>query len=103
VGLVIKSPEDATPMGLLALGVIAVGLIFTVIWTKVAGGKVRRQAREAAKNGGGATSPSTDPLRGGRRRPDITAVARLREAGGGGRFRSLGRLGEEEYAWSATR
>ena len=48
VGLVIKSPEGAAPMGLLALGVILVGLVFTVIWTKVVGGKVRRQAREAA-------------------------------------------------------
>ena len=47
----IKSSEGAAPMGLLALGVILVGLVFTVIWTKVVGGKVRRQAREAAKNG----------------------------------------------------
>ena len=51
VGLVIKSPEGAAPMGLLALGVIAVGLVFTVVWTKVVGGKVRRQAREAANSG----------------------------------------------------
>ena len=51
VGLVIKSPEGAAPMGLLALGVIAVGLVFTVICTKVVGGKVRRQACEAARNG----------------------------------------------------
>lgn len=51
VGLVIKSPEGAAPMGLLTIGVIAAGLVFTVVWTKVVGGKVRRQAREAAKNG----------------------------------------------------
>ena len=34
VGLVIKSPGSAAPMGLLALGVILVGLVFTVIWTR---------------------------------------------------------------------
>lgn len=37
---------------ILTAGVIAVGLIFTVMWTKVVGGKVRQQAREAAKDGG---------------------------------------------------
>ena len=52
VGLIIKSPEGAAPMALLAVGVILVGLVFTVMWTKLAGGKVRRQAREAAKDGG---------------------------------------------------
>ncbi len=51
VGLIIKSPEGAAPMAVLALGVIAVGLVFTVMWTKVVGGKVRRQAREAARDG----------------------------------------------------
>ncbi len=57
----IKSPEGAAPMGLLALGVILVGLVFTVIWTKVVGGKVRRQAREAAKNGDEDDLPEHSP------------------------------------------
>jgi small-conductance mechanosensitive channel len=52
VALVIKSSEGAVPMGLLATGIGVAGLAFTVIWTKVVGGKVRRQAREAAVLGG---------------------------------------------------
>jgi hypothetical protein len=56
-GLVNKSPEGAVPMGLLATGIVVAGLAFTLVWTKVVGGNVRRQAREAARDGGADDLP----------------------------------------------
>ena len=51
VGLVLKSPEGLLSMGTLALGVVAAGLLFTVLWTKIVGGRVRDQARKAERKG----------------------------------------------------
>lgn len=50
-GTVLKSPEGVWAMAVLAAGVVAVGITFTVIWTKVVGGKVREQARRAEQEG----------------------------------------------------
>ena len=52
VGLVLKSPEGLLSMAALALGVVAAGLIFTVIWTRIVGRKVRDEARRAKRDGG---------------------------------------------------
>lgn len=51
VGLVIKSPEGLLPMAILAAGVVAAGLLLTVLWTRIVGGRVRDQARKAEKKG----------------------------------------------------
>ena len=61
VALVIKSPEGAVPMGLLATGIVVAGLAFTVMWTKVVGGKARRQAREVAEDGNADDLPEHRP------------------------------------------
>ena len=50
-GLVLKSPEGAVPMAAVAAGVIVAGLLLVVVWTKVSGDRVRRQAREAERKG----------------------------------------------------
>ena len=46
-GLVSKSPEDGTTMGVIAAGTIAAGLAVSVAFTKVVGRRTREQAREA--------------------------------------------------------
>lgn len=51
VGLVLKSPEGPLQMGALVLGVVAAGLIFTMLWTRFAGRRVREQARRAKREG----------------------------------------------------
>lgn len=51
VGLVLESPEGPLPMGALVLGVVAAGLIFTMLWTRFAGRRVREQARRAKREG----------------------------------------------------
>jgi type VI protein secretion system component VasK len=51
IGLVLKSPEGVFSMGILAAGVVAAGLLFTVLWTKIVGGRVRDQARQAEQKG----------------------------------------------------
>jgi type VI protein secretion system component VasK len=51
VGLVLKSPEGLLPMAALALGVVAVGLIFTLLWTRIVGRRVRDRARRAERDG----------------------------------------------------
>ena len=51
VGTVLKSPEGVGPMATLAVGVVAVGIAVTVVWTKLVGNKVREQARKAEQKG----------------------------------------------------
>jgi type VI protein secretion system component VasK len=51
IGLVLKSPEGLLPMAALALGVVAVGLIFTVLWTRFVGRRVGERARQAERDG----------------------------------------------------
>ncbi len=50
-GLVLKSPEGVGPMAAVAAVVVVVGLVITVVWTKITGNNVRRKAREAEKRG----------------------------------------------------
>lgn len=49
-GLVVKSPEGAATMGPIAAGVVAVGLIGSVVFTRVVGGRIKDKAREAKDN-----------------------------------------------------
>lgn len=46
-GLVVGSPEGAGRMALIALGVVAAGLILTTLWVRLGGRRVRRQVHEA--------------------------------------------------------
>ena len=48
-GLVAKSPEGVMTMGAVAVGVVAAGLMIGVVFTRVAGTKVRQQAEVAEK------------------------------------------------------
>ncbi len=50
-GLVLKSPEGAGPMAAVAAGVVVAGLVLVVVWTKISGDKVRKQARKAEQKG----------------------------------------------------
>ncbi len=52
VGLVLKSPQGVGPMAALAIGVVIVGLIATLLWTRIIGGKFREQARRAEQGDG---------------------------------------------------
>ena len=49
LGLVLKSSEGVLLMGVIAVAVVAAGLLVSVGFTKVVGGKVRDQAREAER------------------------------------------------------
>jgi hypothetical protein len=46
-GLVLKSPEGLAMMGLIAGCVVLVGLVISVIFTRVVGNRIRDQARRA--------------------------------------------------------
>lgn len=46
-GLVLKSPEDLSTMGPVAAGVVMVGLLISVVFTKAVGRRIREQARRA--------------------------------------------------------
>ena len=46
-GVVLKSPEDLSLMAPLALGVVAAGVAVSVMFTRVAGRRIREQARRA--------------------------------------------------------
>jgi hypothetical protein len=46
-GIVLKSPEDWALMAPIALGVVAVGVVVSVAFTRVAGTRIREQARRA--------------------------------------------------------
>jgi hypothetical protein len=50
-GLVLKSPEEVVTMAPVAVGVIAVALVGSVVFTKVVGTRVRRQAARARRDG----------------------------------------------------
>lgn len=56
-GLVLKSPEGSISMGVLAGGVVVLGIVVTVIYTSVAGRRVREQARKAEENQDGEELP----------------------------------------------
>src|SRR3712207_4945712 len=49
-GLVSKSPEGAALMGTIAAAVVAAGIATSLVFTRVVGGQVRDQAREAKRN-----------------------------------------------------
>lgn len=46
-GLVLKSPEGVAFMGSIAAGVVAAGFAASVVFTRVAGNRIRQQSREA--------------------------------------------------------
>lgn len=48
-GLVLKSSESTTLMGVIAVGVVLAGLATSLAFTRVAGTKIREQAREAER------------------------------------------------------
>jgi hypothetical protein len=50
-GLILKSPEELVTMGPIAVGVICVALVGSVVFTKVVGNRVRRQAEQARRDG----------------------------------------------------
>ena len=50
-GIVLKSPEDWTLMGPIALTVVAAGVAISVVFTRVAGRRIRDQARRAEQGG----------------------------------------------------
>lgn len=47
-GLVLKSPEGVATMAAVAAGAVIVGLVISVAFTKVAGDRIRTQARRAS-------------------------------------------------------
>lgn len=56
-GLVLGSPQGYAPMSILAVGVIAAGLIVTFLWTRIVGRRVLRQASEAERKSDGEQLP----------------------------------------------
>jgi hypothetical protein len=56
-GIVLKSPEGPVYMGLLAGGVVVVGMVLTIVFTSVVGNNVRRKAREAEEKQDGEELP----------------------------------------------
>jgi hypothetical protein len=46
-GVVVKSPEDPAMMGTIAGGVVLAGIVTSVVFTRVAGNRIREQARRA--------------------------------------------------------
>jgi len=46
-GLVLKSPEGVATIGTIAAGVVIAALVGSVVFTRVAGGRIREQARQA--------------------------------------------------------
>lgn len=50
-GLVLKSSEDPLLMGAVALGVVGAGVVTSVVFTRRVGAHVRRQARDAEREG----------------------------------------------------
>ncbi|HYG92182.1 MAG TPA: hypothetical protein VD859_01235 [Nocardioides sp.] len=48
-GVVSKSPEDLGLMTAIGVGVVAAGVAVSVVFTKVAGGRIRDQARQAER------------------------------------------------------
>lgn len=50
-GVVLKSPEKTALMAPIALGVVAIAVLVSVAFTRVAGKKILEQARHAERNG----------------------------------------------------
>jgi hypothetical protein len=50
-GLVLKSPEGLAPMAGVAVGVVAAGLVVSVIFIRVAGTRIRAEASRAREQG----------------------------------------------------
>lgn len=48
-GVVSKSPEDLVLMATIAVGVVTAGLVTSVVFTRVAGSRIREQARLASE------------------------------------------------------
>ena len=48
-GLVLKSPEDTTALAPVAVGVVLVGLLTSIVFTKVVGRRLRERAHEASE------------------------------------------------------
>ena len=48
-GLVLKSSEDTTLMGVIAVGVVVAGIAVSLVFTRVVGVRVREQAYEAKR------------------------------------------------------
>lgn len=46
-GLVLKSPEELVMVGTIAAGVVVAGVLASLAFTHVVGGRIREQAREA--------------------------------------------------------
>jgi hypothetical protein len=57
IGLVLKSSEGIVPMALLGAGVVIAGFGVSVIWTRLAGRKLLKQARDAKANRDGEELP----------------------------------------------
>ena len=49
IGLVGKSPEDPAMMATIAAGVVIAGLLTSVVFTRVVGGRIRERARLASE------------------------------------------------------
>ena len=49
-GIVLKSPEGLVMMGTIAGGVAIVGLLISVVFTRVVGNRIREQARQAKEH-----------------------------------------------------
>jgi len=49
-GLVLKSSEDLSMMGLIAGGVVLSGVVVSVLFTRVVGNRIREQARQAKEH-----------------------------------------------------
>ena len=49
IGLVGKSPEDPVMMATIAAGVVIGGLLTSVVFTRVVGGRIRERARQASE------------------------------------------------------
>ncbi|PWN02065.1 hypothetical protein DJ010_16205 [Nocardioides silvaticus] len=50
-GIVLKSPEDTVLMAPIAIGVVAAGVAVSVVFIRVAGRRIREQARKAEAQG----------------------------------------------------
>ena len=48
-GLVVKSPEHVGLMAGIGVGVVAAGLLLSIVFTRVVGGRIHAQAAEAAR------------------------------------------------------
>jgi hypothetical protein len=56
-GLVLKSPEGTVTMGILAGAVVLGGVVVSIVFTSVAGRRVRKKARKVEENEDGEELP----------------------------------------------